>query len=878
MISMMAILLSVLLSPSDGWSLSKSQQQFAERYLRQNDPQVERRFKKTKRSRKAAFLERYWSDRLAPLGLFYYGHVAGRTHLNVSQTFFNDERAMPSDYWVLSAPPDSIEFRETAEMLELALEDAPRDAAAWLALGYVRLEQHLYPEAEASLMSAMRIQKQWPAVHHGMGLAKMKFKGKRRQARDHFRHAIALDRDYEEATYNLAQCHLAMSTNDLDYQLGKVTKRFPDHGDAYFKRGVWFERRGELDGQYLDVARDAYTAQLSVAPGHNAARVRLAGVELGLGNAVRAVSLCRLILDQAPEYRVQALSTLLTGYQELGEIAKADSIGALYVDRLDPDTRALFLDVTRVASLKENRIYERLPVEERDAFVTAFWQRHDPTPGSPGNAKRVEHYRRVGYALTYYSEFADPWDQRGEVYIRYGEPAHKSRSGNMRFETDPRVVRVKDRLFATLNEDEKREIYSLHRRIRSSTRDPQYHPVAGGDIQQRDRVEVFDFENAEFEPDQLGSRMGRGVQDQPGGRYSRSNFVAATDRTGIPEIRGAPLFPIESGRPWEYWIYPDVMDGVEIVYMAMYSGGPYEFATPPGSGRAISQHNATGWQLRRSDNVVASAVKRQPSLLRLHRRPLPFLFDTATFRETDDTTRVEIYFGVPLRNQGGVEGLEASAVVFDSRWNTLGEVAAPVQAAEGDTLGVAEVNVALPADGEFILALQATNLRTRASTAVKSALPVLGYGPDSLRMSDLEFAAGVDFDAGAEHKNGMRVYPRPGRIYGPGESVKLYYEIYGLTRDEFGQDTYRVDYTVEPVDGGNLATKVVGGIARIIGDGKEVVELSYERTGTADVEHETVEIDVTGSEPGMYRIRVTVTDTHSASRFEREQTFVITKG
>jgi GWxTD domain-containing protein len=871
MIRLPALLIVTLsLLPVDGWSLTKPQREFAERYLSQTDSATARRFKKLKNEQATVFLERYWSDRLPPLGTFYYGFLAGRTHLNVSQSFFNDERVMPKDYWVILAAPDPRDLSGAADLLGLALEDSPDDALAWAALGYVRLEQDRHNEAEAALMSAMRINRRWPAVHHGLGLAKMKFKGRRRQARDHFRDAIALDRDYEEATFNLAQCHLAMSTNDLDYQLGKVTKRFPDHDDAYFKRGVWFERRGELDGQYLKEAQDAYTVQLSVAPGHNAARVRLAGVELGLGNVVRAVSLCRLVLDQAPEYRVQGLSTLLAGYQALGEIALADSVGSLYVERLPAGIQVLFKDVTRVASLKENRVYDALPYEERDGFTEAFWTRHDPTPGSPGNAKRVEHYRRVGYALTYYSESAEPWDQRGEVYVRYGEPAHKSRSGNMRFETDPQVVRVKDRLFGTLNEDEKREIYQLHRRIRSSSRDPDYD---------NDRILVSDFESAEFEFESVGALMGRGVQRQPGDRYDRNHFVSPSDRMGVSEIRGVPLFPIESGRPWEYWIYPDVVDGVEIVFMAMYKGGAYEFATPPGSGRAISQENATGWQLRRSDHTIASAVKRQPSILRLNRKPLPFIYDTATFRVTDDTTRLEIYFGIPLRGQEDTDKLEASAVVFDSRWTTLGEVVAPVHVVEGDTMGLAEVYVGLPAGTDFILALQAANVETRASTSVKTALPVAGFGSDSLRLSDLEFASHVDLDAGLGTKDGMRVIPRPGRVYGPGEAVRVYYEIYGLSRDAFDQNRYRVEYTVEPLDGGNLVARVAGGIARAVTDGgRKVIEISYERTGVAGIEHETIEIDVGGSEPGTYRLRVNVTDVVGSTSYERENTFVVTKG
>src|SRR6185437_8284522 len=36
--------------------------------------------------------------------------------------------------------------------------------------------------------------------------------------------------------------------------------------------------------------------------------------------------------------------------------------------------------------------------EERDHFIEAFWQRRDPTPDTPENEFKDEHYRRIAYA------------------------------------------------------------------------------------------------------------------------------------------------------------------------------------------------------------------------------------------------------------------------------------------------------------------------------------------------------------------------------------------------------------------------------------------------------------------------------------------------
>ncbi len=65
-----------------------------------------------------------------------------------------------------------------------------------------------------------------------------------------------------------------------------------------------------------------------------------------------------------------------------------------------------------------------LPDSARSGWLRMFWQAHDPTPTTPENEFRDEHHRRLRYSLYYFSNPLGPlpWDDRGEVYIRYGEP------------------------------------------------------------------------------------------------------------------------------------------------------------------------------------------------------------------------------------------------------------------------------------------------------------------------------------------------------------------------------------------------------------------------------------------------------------------------
>jgi len=61
---------------------------------------------------------------------------------------------------------------------------------------------------------------------------------------------------------------------------------------------------------------------------------------------------------------------------------------------------------------------------ESAEWLRKFWVSHDPTPASTENEFKDEHERRVYHAIYLFGSHSGgpPWDERGEVYIRYGQP------------------------------------------------------------------------------------------------------------------------------------------------------------------------------------------------------------------------------------------------------------------------------------------------------------------------------------------------------------------------------------------------------------------------------------------------------------------------
>ncbi len=92
-----------------------------------------------------------------------------------------------------------------------------------------------------------------------------------------------------------------------------------------------------------------------------------------------------------------------------------------------PYNKWLTEDVAYIITDQERAAFKRLATdEEREHFIEQFWLRRDPTPGTPRNEFKEEHYRRIAYANQHYPAAAagiPGWKtDRGRVYIIYGPP------------------------------------------------------------------------------------------------------------------------------------------------------------------------------------------------------------------------------------------------------------------------------------------------------------------------------------------------------------------------------------------------------------------------------------------------------------------------
>ncbi|MEX2601217.1 MAG: GWxTD domain-containing protein, partial [Balneolaceae bacterium] len=78
-----------------------------------------------------------------------------------------------------------------------------------------------------------------------------------------------------------------------------------------------------------------------------------------------------------------------------------------------------FREWTQLLALRDPLLLEKL---------TLFWNRLDPLPGRNYNPRLAEHWERIAYAKRHFQRRNEPpygTDERGPLYVQYGEPDHK---------------------------------------------------------------------------------------------------------------------------------------------------------------------------------------------------------------------------------------------------------------------------------------------------------------------------------------------------------------------------------------------------------------------------------------------------------------------
>ena len=437
--------------------------------------------------------------------------------------------------WINAQTSDSL------AVLEAAVEIAPKDGEAWVRLGNLYLDQGEMKKADKAFRKGIRYAKSAEA-YIGLGRVFMaKGPTMARGGLKYFRMARAKDPESIEPDLYLARAKVMLRDLDAEDAFRDVIEKDPEYTPVYLELAEWYLNHN-LEMYYEEI-RPLYETYLELRPDDVDALYGLALTYTEQRNYRPVVEIGESALAKFPdEARVVAL--VAQAYAALGDPDLSLEMFGKFMGMISDEERALYEDLRLVASPEELDIFEGLAGEDRAELLGKFWRKRDLTLISGGLAREAEHYRRVWYARAHFAKDVQPWDRRGEVYIRYGEPDYRSRSNAPNPLPSAEVETVKERLAL--------------------------------DIGLGDFVGLGDIEEESF-------------------------FGGPDDEQAVGDFEGVdlvePIYPVafdERSVPWESWIYTQVGGGVEFVFVDELLNGEWRRSAPPGSASATKRLLSSG--------------------------------------------------------------------------------------------------------------------------------------------------------------------------------------------------------------------------------------------------------------------------------------------
>lgn len=743
---------------------------------------------------------------------------------------------------------DSV--KQAVKDLENIARQQPQPARVLTMIGQLHLQSVKGDDAIAAFRKAVRADSGTVEAHLGLGLAYLDLKNDWRGARPHLQRAVALDSTQAKMYYHLARLYRISETGNAMQAAGRAIQIDPEYAPGYLLLGQLYN-----DEKLDQVAIHYYDQYLKRQPKDQEAAYLFIRSLAESGKKAEAERLLGRLEDPR-------------GYAILGQILMErgnfeDALIAFeeYISTLSEDAQAHYWDIAIVATPREAEIYRQTPAERRRDFLRRFWLKKDPLKASGGLMRWCEHYRRVLYAREHYGRKQFPYDRRGEVYIRYGEPDYRSTSRSLNHNVPQSVEIIQTELA--------RRLYGP---------DGVNHTFLGPVYPVRTErfINIIDEDNPEL--DDLPRMPFEGSMQARAG-------MAAEDTLGFYGYKPVTMGIAGMTVKWELWFYTRIGGGIEVVFTDEFTSGRYDYAPPPvltTEDRNRLERIGHDETLRISQlfseyspSTFMSRITRDiPEIYNIsYYEPLDFHFDTVDFKGTDKNTEVRVFMGVPTRNLY-VEGASDTARV-QRRVALINERSGKVYRVQGDvevmasrgsrSVLVEEFPMDIP-PGDYMLAVQVWRPEVDLVGVYQVAVPVVSYSRDTtLMVSGIQVAravAQIDSETTGQFvRSGFRVDPSPGRIFYQGTSFFIYFEIYNLLRDSFGQTRYEVAYTVRDANHTPMLIRALSGLGRMLSGGsREEVTIRYEQTGTQTKSENFVELDLGDVTPGQHEVVVAVKD------------------
>ena len=253
----------------------------------------------------------------------------------------------------------------------------------------------------------------------------------------------------------------------------------------------------------------------------------------------------------------------------------------------------------------------------------------------------------------------------------------------------------------------------------------------------------------------------------------------------------------------------------------------------------------------------------------------------ARFRGSAGNTEVAIYADIPTGTMlGGIDvaqgSLETGLFLTDAAQRPIAETrdSAVVRPSGRDRLTPRAWTRELPA-GQYAYRVEAREAASGRSARALADLDLTGYPSGQLTVSDILVARRIASRSGgpaggAEARADLLIVPNASLTFAPDDTMHLYWEVYGASRDSSGTARLEVAVAVNVTElarAPDLGARVLGGIADAIGlsekgDDRILLRYSFDRAipdeSARIPNHLAIQLD--NAVPGTYLLHLTIKD------------------
>jgi len=492
--------------------------------------------------------------------------------------------------------------------------------------------------------------------------------------------------------------------------------------------------------------------------------------------------------------------------------------------------------------------------EARRAWITRFWAANDPTPTTPVNEMKTEHYLRADIARAEFARTSFPgFDRRGEVLIRYGFPDYR---GRIDPEVTARKVHAPGELWFY-----KRHDMVVQFRDESLKGNFEYAITPFGDAQD------ITPDLAEFLIYDTQSTIQEKIPEQYLEFYRDPELNETGVTWGAVRERFLGLEP-------ERYLRPRTARTVE---------GMDEIVDPDWT-RSLPNNPAEVFHQDQAEKMATnfqSVLEDTPSSYPFNfaKTALTFFFDVGQFRAGEGVNRVEVNVEFPVEPGKTAETKSrryvATATVYGADWNIVEkmqrEVTMPVSESSATRLMPAQLAFSLPRN-YYRVAVDVAAPDEGLASAYRTSVPARNYDKD-LAISDILFAQKIaPLEAESPFARGaLEVIPHPIRRYAVGSPVSVYFEVYNLGHNPGELTSYDVEYRV--VEHNDRKQSLLDRFR----DESPAFSSRFEGSGYTETETLHLAIQTANLKPGFYDFIVRVKDEYWQSETLRRATFRIVK-